>query len=145
MFEREREIPQHLWLQGLYLRYSRGLSGLSNLGNSRCSVLYLYINMAPGPHRLGISALCLFTSSIVSLSALHWSKSSSRHTFSPEASSGRPSRRSIATLQENPQTAVWLHMVLIWKCWPYIKLIVHAGLQTVKKDRKQSCDRLQLQ
>lgn len=61
----QRGILQHVWLQGLWLRYMPGLSGLSNLCNSHCSVLYLYIDLAPGPQRSRISAFCLCTSSIL--------------------------------------------------------------------------------
>lgn len=82
----QRAILQHVWLQGLWLRYMLGLSGLSNLGNSHCSVLYLYINMAQGPHRLRISAFCLFTSSIHPPQPIVIQLFLSLYTFSPETS-----------------------------------------------------------
>lgn len=49
--------------RGLWMGCMAGLSGTGNLGKSCCLELYLYI-MAAGPHRLGSSAFCLFTSSI---------------------------------------------------------------------------------
>lgn len=70
--------------------------GFSNLGNSHFSVLYL--NMAPGPHRLGISAFCLFTSSIHHpLFFADPSLPLSVTTFSPETTSFHPSRRFVHT------------------------------------------------
>lgn len=69
---------------GLWKRCMAGLSGTGNLGKACCLELYLYI-MAAGPHRLGISAFCLSTSSIHCESLL-WCKTSPLSTFCPKPS-----------------------------------------------------------